>query len=424
MTPGARLAAAIEVLTEVFARGAAADRVLTAWGRSHRFAGSKDRAAIGARVYLVLRRLNECAFRMDGDREPRALVLGSLAVADGLDVEQIDALCRDGTHAPGPLTANERAALQATVSADEPWVRLNYPQWLHADLAAAFAGRLEAEMLALNVRAPLDLRVNSLKAKPGDVLVELKHEGIDASSCRYAPYGLRIAAGNDAKVTKLDAYESGRVEVQDEASQIAVLLAGARAGDIVIDLAAGAGGKSLALAAMMQNRGRVFACDVDPTRLAALLARVVRSGAIIIEPAGDPCALPRPPAGADIVFVDAPCSGSGTWRRNPEAKWTLTPAKLDTYRAAQAQLLDRAAELCASNGRVVFATCSVLPSEGPDQIAAFLARYAGWSVKPATEAWIAATAVAPPTGLKRFGTLTPAQDGTDGFFVAVLAQSS
>jgi 16S rRNA (cytosine967-C5)-methyltransferase len=306
---------------------------------------------------------------------------------------------------------------------DEPWVRLNYPQWLHAELAAAFGARLEAEVSALNLRAPLDLRVNTLKAKVGDVLAELQREGIGARPCRYSPIGLRVSGGNDAKITKLDVYLSGRVEIQDEASQIAVLLAAAKPGDTVIDLAAGAGGKSLALAAMMQNRGRIYACDVDPARLSTIVPRAARAGAKIIECAGDPYASPRPPSGAGVVFIDAPCSGSGTWRRNPEAKWTLTQAKLDGYRAAQATLLDRAAELCANHGRVVFATCSVLPPEGPDQIAAFLARHPGWSVKAATDAWIAATTMAPPAGLKKFGALTPAQDGTDGFFVAVLARS-
>jgi 16S rRNA (cytosine967-C5)-methyltransferase len=425
MTPGARLAAAIEVLTEVFARGAAADRVLTSWGRAHRFAGSKDRAAIGERVYSVLRRRNECAYRMGGDEGPRALVIGSLAVVDQFAIDAIDELLQNGSHAPGALTPEERAALERSQALPaEPWVRFNYPQWLHAEFAAAFGTRLEAEMAALGLRAPLDLRVNTLRAKPADALAELAREGIESKASRYAPACLRVVPGNDAKVTKLEAYESGRVEVQDEASQIAVLLSGAKRGDTVIDLAAGAGGKSLALAAMMQNRGRIFACDFDQARLAPLPARAERAGATIIERAGDPYELPRPPAGADVVFVDAPCSGSGTWRRNPEAKWTLTPAKLDAYRAAQARLLDRAAELCAESGRVVFATCSLLPSEGPEQIAAFLTRHPKWVVKSATDAWIAAAPTAPPTGLQRFGLLTPAQDGSDGFFVAVLQPSA
>ena len=423
MTPGARLAAAIEVLSEIFVRGAAADRALVGWGRAHRFAGSKDRAAIAERTYLVLRRRNECAYRV-GDESARALVIGSLSVADGLTTDAINALLQDGTHAPGALTDVERAALERMLHApSEPWVRLNYPQWLHPELSAAFGARLEVEVAGLNGRAPVDLRVNTLKAKRDHVLDEFERAGIAAKACPHAPTGVRVAGGNDAKITKLETYESGRVEVQDEASQIAVLLAGAKAGDTVIDLAAGGVGKALALAAVMQNKGRVLACDVGAGRLAQLAPRADRAGATIIEIAGDPYVLALPGTGADVVFVDAPCSGTGTWRRNPEAKWTLTPARLDGYRAAQVQLLDRAAGLCAAQGRIVYATCSVLPSEGPAQVDAFLARHPGWSVKRATDIWTVATKTTPPTGLARFGALTPAQDGTDGFFTAVLARA-
>lgn len=423
MTPGARLAAAIEVLGEIFARSAAADRALTAWGRAHRFAGSKDRAAIGERVYLVLRRLNECAYRMGGERRPRALVLGSLSVGDGMDVKAIDALCSDGAHAPGALTDDERAALRSVPTPTaEPWKRLNYPEWLHPELIAALGDRLESEMAALNLRAPLDLRVNSLKAKRADVLVDLQHGGIEATPCRYAPLGLRVAAGADAKIANLDVYLSGRVEIQDEASQLAVMLAGAKPGETVIDLAAGAGGKSLGLAAAMEDRGRIVACDIDPMRLATLAQRAARAGATIIETGGDPYTLQGEAGGADLVFVDAPCSGSGTWRRNPEAKWTLTPAKLETYRAAQARLLDRAADLCSPRGRILYATCSWLPGEGPDQVARFVERHRQWMVRPASYAWYAALAGRAPSGVGGFALLTPGQDETDGFFVAILGR--
>lgn len=421
MTPGARLAAAIEVLTEIFARGAAADRVLVAWGRGHRFAGSKDRAAIADRTYTVLRRRNECAYRM-GSEGPRALVIGSLSVVDRVDVSAINDLLQDGAHAPGALTAEERSALERELSAPaEPWVLLNYPHWLHDELSEAFGARLEAEIAALNGRAPLDLRVNALRAKRDAVAAELARDGIEAAACRFAPMGLRVS-GTDAKITALEAYQTGRVEIQDEASQIAVLLSGAKSGDSVIDLAAGGGGKSLALAAMMQNMGRIVACDVDAARLAPLAVRAERAGAAIIENGGDPYALNVSAGGVDIVFVDAPCSGSGTWRRNPEAKWTLTPERLATYRAAQTQLLDRAVELCSPRGRVVFATCSVLPSEGREQIDAFLARHADWKVKPAVDAWLAQVRHEPPRGLGKTAMLTPAKDGTDGFFCAVLAR--
>lgn len=402
MTPGARLAAAAEVLAEIFARKAAADRTLAAWGKAHRFAGSKDRAAIAERAYAVLRRRNECAFAMD-DESPRALVIGALAVVDGLGLAQIEALCVDGAHALGALTDRERERLSALRRATDPWVALNYPAWLHDDIAAAFGPDLEREMTALNGRAPLDLRVNTLKAKRDDVIAELTAAGLSPAPCPKTPTAIRLGSG-DAKLTALPAYVEGRVEVQDEASQRAVLLATARPGDTVIDLAAGAGGKALALAAAMANKGRVLACDVEPARLRNMEPRIARAGAASIEIVGDPYGGAIASAageGADIVFVDAPCSGSGTWRRNPESKWTLDAARFAAYRAAQTKLLDRAAELTKPGGRIVYAVCSILPVEGEAQIAAFIARHPTWRV---------ATAV----------TLTPLRDGTDGFYATVL----
>lgn len=387
----------------MFARKAAADRTLVAWGRQHRFAGSKDRAAIAERVYTVLRRRNECAFRMQ-DETPRALVLASLAVADGLGVDEIAALSLDGQHALGALTESERERLGDARAPIQPWVLFNYPQWLHGEFVEAFGADLAREMAALCGRAPLDLRVNELKATRDDVLLELIGAGVVAGSLGIAN-GLRITAGSDAKVTALPLYQEGRVEIQDEASQRAVLLAGARPGDTVVDLASGAGGKALALAVEMENRGRILACDVDAARLQMLMPRLARSGVSIIEIAGDPYAerLSALAGGADLVFVDAPCSGSGTWRRNPEAKWTLDPPRLDGYRAAQRRLLDRAAALVKPSGGIVYATCSLLPSEGPRQVLAFAERNPGWQAEIVQ-------------------TMTPYRDGTDGFFVARLVR--
>ena len=403
MTPGARLAAAAEILSEVFARKAAADRTLAAWGKAHRFAGSKDRAAIAERVYTVLRRRNECAFAMD-DESPRALVLGSLAIIDGLDGDRIAALCTDGAHALGALAAHERGRVASPLRSSDPWIKFNYPEWLHDDLVTACGADLPREMSALNARAPLDLRVNTLKARRDDVLVELAQAGLDAQPLARAPAGIRISPGLDAKVTKLPAYREGRFEIQDEASQRAVLMADAGSGDTVVDLAAGAGGKSLALAAVMGNTGRILACDIEPHRLRAMEPRLVRAGATTVEIVGDPYGGAIGAAtgtGAGLVFVDAPCSGSGTWRRNPEAKWTLDPARLAAYRAAQTKLLDRAADLAKPGGRIAYAVCSILPGEGAEQVQAFSRRHPAWRVT-ATQA------------------LTPARDATDGFYLAVL----
>ncbi len=339
--------------------------------------------------------------------DARALVIGSLAVGDGLEADEIAALCVDGQHALGALSDGERATLEDKRVPTAPWIVFNYPQWLHGEFSAAFGADLAREMAALCGRAPLDLRVNALKANRDDVALELTLAGVVAGSLAGAPDGLRVAAGADAKVTVLPAYQEGRVEIQDEASQRAVLLAEARPGDTVIDLAAGAGGKALALAAAMDNRGRILACDVDLGRLQQMTPRVARSGVTIIEMAGDPygrelAALAH--GGADLVFIDAPCSGTGTWRRNPESKWTLDQARLATYRAAQAKLLDRAVELVKPTGAIVYATCSLLPSEGPVQLAAFVERHPGWQAETAQ-------------------TLTPYRENTDGFFVARMVRA-
>jgi len=420
MTPGARLAAAAEILDDIFARRSAADRTIANWGRSHRFAGAKDRAAIAARVYTVLRRRNECAHAASGET-PRALVLGSMKV-EGLDADEIDALCTDGQHAIGALTTAERRDLDGTKPpATESWIRLNYPEWLHEELLAAFGGGLEREIEALNGRAPLDLRVNTLKADREAVLRELTEAGLTPERLARVSAGLRLPAASAANVTRLAAYKQGRVEVQDEGSQLAVLLAGARPMQTVIDLAAGGGGKSLALAAAMENRGRILACDVEPLRLRQMEPRIARAGAKIVEIVGDPyggaiAAVKNP----DLVFIDAPCSGTGTWRRNPEAKWTLDESRLANYRAAQARLLDRAVELAGAATRIVYAVCSVLPSECAGQIESFCRGHPAWTIKPASEIWRSVAAHTPPAGVDQFANLTPARAGTDGFFVAVL----
>ncbi len=335
--------------------------------------------------------------------EARSLVIGSLAVTDGLDADAIAALCIDGTHALGALSDGERERLAAAAPSNDPWVLLNYPQWLHAQLALAFGDALEREMRAFSERAPLDLRVNPLKSSRTDVSRELADAGIEAAALANLSYGLRVAAGADAKVTTLAGYQEGRFEIQDEASQRAVVLARVQPGWTVIDLAAGAGGKALAFAAEMANSGRVIVCDIDAARLRHSEPRIARSGATIIE-------APRDPYGtsilrcADLVFVDAPCSGSGTWRRNPEAKWTLDAARLESYRRAQVQLLDRAVELVRPGGLIVFAVCSILPSERLEQIDAFLQRHAGWRLDATLD-------------------VSPARDGTDGFFAARLVQA-
>jgi 16S rRNA (cytosine967-C5)-methyltransferase len=243
-----------------------------------------------------------------------------------------------------------------------------------------------------------------MKAKRDAVIAELVGLGLPATACARADTGIRFAVGHNPKVEGLACFLEGRVEIQDESSQLAVALADAKAGEVVIDLAAGAGGKALALAAAMGNKGRLVACDIDAARLVNLSPRTERAGVTIIDVAGDPYAeqLTRSLGqGADLVFVDAPCSGSGTWRRNPESKWTLTPATLARYAEAQVSLLDRAQALVKPGGRILYAVCSLLPAEGAGQVEAFCARHDGWH-------------------LARDMFLTPLSSETDGFFAAEL----
>jgi 16S rRNA (cytosine967-C5)-methyltransferase len=402
MTPGARLAAAAEILDQVLQGRSAADRALQAWGRAHRFAGAKDRAAIAGRVYAVLRRLGECEAVL-GRQDGRSLVLASLAVCDHLPVAEAARLAADGTHAPGALTRDEESRLAAHVPGRRDTL-LNIPGWLVPRLKHAFGDSLVAEVEALDERAPLDLRVNTLKARRDDVMAELVTAGLSPSPCAQAPDGIRLEPGSDARITGLACYLEGRVEIQDESSQLATRFAAPTPGETVVDLASGAGGKALAMAALMQDRGRVIACDVSIERLMALGPRRARSGASIIAIAGDPYGerlAGLVPDGADLVFIDAPCSGSGTWRRNPEARWTLNAARLEGYLEAQQQLLERAAALVAPQGRIVHAVCSVLAEEGPEQVHAFCSRHPDWRIA-------------------RTLRLTPASTGTDGFFAAEL----
>jgi 16S rRNA (cytosine967-C5)-methyltransferase len=431
MTPSARIAAAIEVLAGIAAQRQPAADVLKAWGLAHRFAGSGDRAAIAGLVYDALRRQASAAFLMGGDR-PRAVMLGMLRLERKLDVEAITRLFDGARYAPAPLDEAERTALdQATLAGAPPWIVGDYPQWLDAHLAAVFGAERAQEGEALASRAPLDLRVNTLKADRGKVQSQLGH--LHAAPTRWSPWGLRIALPADAKSPGIHAepaFIKGSVEVQDEGSQLAALLANAQPGERVIDLCAGAGGKTLALAAMMAGRGALIATDTDKRRLAPIHARIGRAGAHNIEvrtPKGEADVLADLAGGADLVLIDAPCTGTGAWRRNPDAKWRIRPGALEIRMREQAALLDRAAGLIKPQGRIVYVTCSLLREENADQVRGFLARDPGF-------------AAAPPAGLARplreraeefcraaLGSadgllLSPRRTNTDGFFVAMLAR--
>ncbi len=392
MTPAARIQAAIEILDSVIeaarGQGAPADRLIAEWSRSHRYAGSKDRRAIREHVYAAIRNCGEIP------RTGRAAML--LLVEEG----DVSAELFDGSdYGPAPIAEGEAVAAGAIA-----------PEWLEDRLIASDVSEEEAQ--ALLGRAPLDLRVNALKADPE--VLELP----EAAEALAIPGALRLPSGTN--VDQWEAYRTGLVEIQDAGSQAACLAVGAQPGETVIDLCAGGGGKTLSLAAQMQNRGTLIACDTDKRRLSQLAPRAERAGAqvneiVLLDPGRELDALSAWRGKADAVLVDAPCSGTGTWRRNPEARWRLTPTELEKLTQLQQRLLGLAAELVKPGGRIIYITCSQLDEEGAGQIDQFL------SANPAFSPQVLDLPVGMPRGQGM--RLSPYHDGTDGFFIASIASA-
>ena len=373
MTPAARLQAAIDILAGLEQTQQPVDRYLKDFFKARRYAGSKDRRAIGERVFEVLRHRARFAHRM-GDGSARALMIAAL-LAGGED----PAAHFTGGYGPAPLSEGERAAIAATPAAVPLHVVGEYPAWLAPSLERAYGARLALEMEALQARAPVDLRVNTLKASRAEVLAALTAEGFAPTLMPHSPVGLRIAPGEgSAALAKSPLFLGGAFEFQDEAAQIASLLAGATAGMRVLDLAAGAGGKALAMAAAMNNQGEILAFDDSAKRLAPLAERAARAGATCITPAASRGGPLWGDGKFDLVFLDAPCSGTGTWRRQPELRWRLTPARLAELTALQDRLLDEAARHTRPGGGLLYATCSLLPEENEERVTAFLARTPGF----------------------------------------------
>jgi 16S rRNA (cytosine967-C5)-methyltransferase len=432
MTPAARLSAAIELIETIDSQRVPAAQALKEWGSSHRFAGSGDRAAIAGLVWDVLRRRASSAWIMESDTA-RARVLGMLKVERGMSADAIAALCDGGRFAPQPLTDTERAALTSRTTQDAPpAIAGDYPEWLDSHLAQAFGDDRAAEATAMASRAPLDLRVNTLKAKREKVLRSLAH--LNAKETPWSLTGLRIELGADARNPGIHAEEDfikGAVEVQDEGSQLAALFSAAKPGEQVIDLCAGAGGKTLALAAMMSGKGRLIATDRDKRQLAPIHERLSRAGvhnAEVRAPKGEAEPLADIKATADLVVIDAPCSGTGTWRRNPDAKWRIRPGALEIRLKDQIEVLDRASAMVKTGGRIAYITCSVLPAENSEQVQRFMTRHPEFSVQPPEETasvlWDKAEAFADAALRTEEGWLmTPRRTGTDGFFVSILKKS-
>ena len=432
MTPAARLSAAIELIETIDAQRIPAAGALKEWGTAHRFAGSGDRAAISGLVWDVLRRRASSAWIM-GEDTARGRLLGMLKLERGLNADAIATLCDGSRFAPSPLVDAERTALSENSLANAPaHIAGDYPEWLDPYFSQVFGEDRVAEAAAMASRAPLDLRVNTLKAKREKVQASTAH--LHTMPTQWSPNGLRIEMSADARNPGIQAEEAfikGQIEVQDEGSQLAALLSAAKPGEQVIDLCAGAGGKTLALAAMMAGKGRLIATDSDKRQLAPIHERLSRAGVHncdVRTPKGEGDALSDIKASADLVMIDAPCTGTGTWRRNPDAKWRVRPGALEVRLKSQVQVLDRAAGLVKPGGRIAYVTCSVLDAENGDQIRQFLARHPGFAIVPPSETvtalWDKAEDFAAATLQSAEGLLmTPRRTGTDGFFVSVLRKA-
>lgn len=422
MRTGARVQAAIEILVDADARTRPLAHAIKDWMTSHRFAGSKDRAAIGDLAFAALRWKASSAYRLGADN-PRAWVLGALRFGFGTPAEALEQMCYDDPHAPAPPTEAERAALardNGLVGAPDP-VAGDYPDWLGPSLTRAFGADAAAEGAALAAPAPLDLRANTLKSSREAVLAALARSPRLKRPPEPTPFaadGIRLAwkQGGAFPWNIEQSFQKGWYEVQDEGSQLAALCAGVTPGQQVADLCAGGGGKTLALAAAMANRGQLYAYDIDARRLAPLRERAERAGVRNLQ-----IRSPRVPAEdladlsgrMDVVLIDAPCTGSGTWRRAPDTKWRLRPTALAKRQQDQAAALALGAPLVKPGGVLVYVTCSVLPEENEDQVAAFLATNSDFAPAP-----IEAPA---PHWTRALGLqFTPARTGTDGFYVARL----
>ena len=361
----------------------------------------------------------------------RAVALAALRNGWNVSVQEIASFCSGEGFCPAPLTSEEESGLaNSDLSDAPPWIQGDYPEWLHPSFSEVFGDSAVAEGQALAARAPVDLRVNTLKATREKVLKAFARHA--AAATPYSPVGVRLPpreGGARSPNVEADlAHGRGWFEVQDEASQIAALLAGAGPRMQVADICAGAGGKTLVMAAQMQNTGQIYAYDSDAVRFRPIFERLKRAGARNVQtlPPGDESALAALEGRMDLALIDAPCSGTGVWRRRPDAKWRLTSAQLAERTETQSALLERAARLLKPQGTLAYVTCSILPHENDKQIKAFLEHNPSFSVIDAKQraAKVLSQSVTRSDNHNKLGLLlTPARQGADGFYIALLIKS-
>ena len=428
MKPAARIQSAIEILETVFDGKRPADAVIADYFKQRRYAGSKDRRSINEQVYSVLRaraRLNWLADKVEISKTPRILVL----IDSVLKGEDVESLFTGEQYAPVALKGRELEIIpilaEHDINAAPDHVRLEYPEWLDGDLKTSMGNDFETVLTALNEEAPLDLRINAIHDNAGKAAEELAKQNIETVAGVYSPLCLRTL--KKVKLGGLKAYKEGLVDVQDEGSQLIALLTQAKDQEMVMDFCAGGGGKTLALAAEMENKGNLYALDISSTRLYKMKRRLERAGVdnVILNPIkaeNDPW-LKQFEQRVDRLLIDAPCSGIGAWRRNPESRWKMTKELLDDLHGRQQRILSNAAHLVKTGGRLVYATCSLLKSENEDQIEAFLKEHDNYEIVPVSDVWTECFDT-PCLFEGNFMTMRPDLHKSDGFFCAILERKN
>ncbi|PZM12240.1 RsmB/NOP family class I SAM-dependent RNA methyltransferase [Rhizobium tubonense] len=429
MRLGGRLQGAIEILADIEARKRPVADALKDWGLAHRFAGSGDRAAIGNIVYDALRMRLSHAYLMDDDG-PSSLAHAVLFRQWGITPDMLAAELEGDRFAPEPPRAEALAAFADRSLSDAPgYVQGDIPEWVEPSFVEVFGDQWLSEAKALAERPTLDLRANSLKSSRDKALKALDRVG--AQAAKIARQGIRIAAGEGASrlpnVTAELSFQKGWFEVQDEGSQIVADLVMPLEGDQVLDYCAGGGGKTLAMAAAMNNKGQVHAYDSDRKRLAPIIERLKRAGTRNVQVHDDKAGLLALRGRFDKVLVDAPCTGTGTWRRRPDTKWRLNQKNLDERISQQQEALAQAAEFVRPGGMLLYVTCSVLPEENEAQVTRFAASNPEFEIVDALESWSTLFGADTPRPRSSDGktiTLTPASTDTDGFFFCRLRRKS